>query len=172
MIFLVLTFILIIIIFYVFNIYLKKYEKFETDIDEYDKIMLNNNKKKLYKISLDKNIKIYRDECFDKCSREDCIKLDHKIKILNKCIKCNLQKNKCFKKSIIDGNCDDCNIDNIEDKLNCYETDNYGCPDPNNLNNIKTNIGVKPYYIQIPDNSLNSPFNKKCSFCWNIMDNL
>ena len=170
MIFFIIIIIIIILLFIILNIYLKNYENF--DIDQYNEIMLNNHEKKLYNISLNKNIKILRDECFDKCDKEKCIILDNRIKLLDKCIKCNIQDNKCFNKSIIGGNCDDCNIKNIENKLNCSEIDNYGCPNPKSLNNISDNIGVEPYFIEAPDNNLNSPFNKKCVFCWNIMDNL
>jgi hypothetical protein len=66
----------------------------------------------------------------------------------------------------------DCNIDNIEDKINCFSIENYGCPNPNNLNDLKINSGILPYYIEVPDNNVNSPFNKKCVFCWNLMDNI
>jgi hypothetical protein len=134
--------------------------------------MLNNYQEKLFKISLDKNMKIYYDECFDKCNKEECIKFEQKKKLLDKCIKCNMKNKKCFNKSIIGGNCDDCDIENISDKENCLAIENYGCPNPNNLNNLKINTGVLPYYLEVPDNNPNSPFNKKCVFCWNILDNI
>ena len=141
-------------------------------INKYKYTMLNNDKEKLYKISLNKNIEILRDECYDRCNREQCLILDDKIKWFEKCTKCNLQDKKCFNKSIIGGNCDDCNIDKIEDKINCSAIENYGCSHPNNLNNLSINSGTLPYYIEVPDNNINSPFNKKCVFCWNLMDNL
>ena len=134
--------------------------------------MLDNNKEKLYKIELKNDIKIYRDDCFYKCDSKSCIQLDEKKKLLNKCLKCNSQKNKCFSKSILGGICNDCSIENIEDKINCYEIGNFGCVNPNNLNNIQNNIGTEPYYIEVPDNNPNSPFDKKCVFCWNILDNI
>ena len=145
-------------------------ENFNTE--EYKKLMLNNNKKNLYKISLDKNIEILREECYDRCNKQDCEILDDKTKWFKKCMECNIQDKKCFNKSIIGGNCDDCNIDNIEDKINCFSIENYGCPNPNNLNDLKINSGILPYYIEVPDNNVNSPFNKKCVFCWNLMDNI
>jgi hypothetical protein len=162
--------IIIILLFWIINYIIKKYEYF--DINNYKKIMVNNNNKKLYKISLDKNIQIYRDDCFYKCNKEDCIKLDNKVKLMEKCMKCNLQDNKCFNKSIIGGNCDDCSIKNIEDKIDCLSIENYGCVNPDNINDFKENKGIEPYYIEIPDSNVNSPYNKKCVFCWDIMDNI
>jgi hypothetical protein len=52
-------------------------------------------------------------------------------------------------------------IENVEDKIDCYSTINYGCPSPNDLNSIN---GVRPYYIEVVDNSPVSPYNKKCVF--------
>jgi hypothetical protein len=166
----ILLFFIIIILIILYN---KKYENFYSfDTKTYRNIMLNNNKENLYKIGLAENIKIYRDDCFDKCDSKSCIQLDEKKKILNKCLKCNNQKNKCFNKSILGGICSDCSIENIEDKMNCYEIGNFGCVNPDNLNNIQNNVGTDPYYIEVPDNNPNTPFNKKCVFCWNILDNI
>ena len=117
--------IIIIIIIYKRN---KNYENFNTnivDINTYSNIMLNNDKKKLYKIGLDDNINIYEEQCFEKCDKTSCIKLENQKKILDDCLKCNSQKNKCFNKSIIGGNCDDCNNINIEDKLDCLDIKNF-----------------------------------------------
>jgi hypothetical protein len=150
----------------------QNYEDSSFSTNKYKYTMLNNNKEKLYKISLDKNIEILRDECYEKCDRKQCLILDDRTKWFEKCTKCNLQDKKCFNKSIIGGNCDDCDIDDIKDKINCSSIDNYGCANPNNLNNLSINNGVLPYYIDIPDNNVNSPFNKKCVFCWNLMDNI
>lgn len=167
-------FLIIIILFIIlFNVNYINYENFNVfDNNTYKNIMLNNNEKNLYKIGLDKNVQIYRDDCFQKCDSQSCIKLDQKRKILNKCLKCNSQKNKCFNKNIIGGVCDDCSAENSEDKINCYEIGNFGCVNPNYLNNIQNNIGIDPYYIEVPDHNINSPFNKKCVFCWNILDNI
>jgi hypothetical protein len=139
------------------------------EIKKYKTIMLDNNKKKLYKIGLNDSITVTDEDCYDKCDQSNCIKMSDKKKLLNECLKCNIQKNKCYNKSIIGGNCDDCNIENIEDKLDCYDVKNFGCPNPKNLN---YSVGVDPYYIQIKDNNINSPYNKKCVFCWNILDNI
>ena len=158
----ILLFFILFFILYYFNQELK--EKFE--INKYKKLMLNNDGKKLYKISL-KDIPILEEDCFDKCDKENCIKFYEQKKNLEKCLKCNNTKNKCFSNSIIGGLCNDCNVENIDDKLNCLSIANYGCLNPNNLD---TSFGVKPYYIEIPDDNVNSPYNKKCVFCWNILN--
>ena len=144
------------------------YERAPIYAEKYKKKMFLNDKQKLYKIGLAKDTPINREDCFDKCDARSCIQLDNMTKVLDKCIKCNGQKNKCFKKSIIGGTCDDCDESN-EDKINCYELNNFGCANPNNLNDRN---GTIPYYIEIPDNNLNSPYDKKCVFCWNILDNI
>lgn len=137
------------------------------DIDQYKKTMSDNEGKKLYRLALDKKIRIYEEDCEDKCDHTNCIKLDSMKKVLNKCLKCNKQKNKCFKRSIIGGNCDDCNEE--DDKIDCYRVANFGCANPYNL---QSNNGTQPYYIEIPDNNPNSSYTKKCVFCWNILDNI
>ena len=142
------------------------FEKFMNS-KEYKLLMLNNNKEKLYKISLDNNIPIEREDCYDKCNKNDCIKMDDKISTLSKCLKCNEQKHKCFKKDILGGSCNDCNGE--DEKINCYELQNFGCTDPSNLD---SNIGINPYFIKVPDNSITSHYNKKCVFCWNILYNI
>ena len=128
--------------------------------------MVENNKEHLYKIKLGENIQVYEEDCFNKCNRTQCIEMYEKNRILNECIKCNQQENKCFKKSIIGGVCDSCNG---EEKINCYDIHYFGCNRPDNINDFQ---GVKPYYIEIPDNHLNSPYEKKCVFCWILLDNI
>lgn len=161
-------YILIIIFFLgiIINNLKSNYEYF--DLTQYQTKMLNNNKEKLFKIGFDKNIEIRRNDCFYKCNKTDCIKLDEMGKILDKCRKCNITHNKCFRKSIIGGNCDDCDEAN-ETKINCNDIINYGCPNPTN---IDSNDGIDPYYIQLPDNNINSPYNEKCVFCWNISSDI
>jgi len=167
----IIVFIIIILLFLLINYIISKKEYF--DITEYDNIMLNNyynNFNNLYKIGLNKNIPIYRDECFDKCNAEECIKLEEKRKWLKKCNECNKIEGKCFHKSIIGGNCDDC-LPN-EEKIDCYNIDNFGCTTPSNINNLQVYNGIEPYFLEVPDNNPNSPYNKKCVFCWDIMDSL
>jgi len=169
--FYLLLFLIILLLFVMY--FTKTNENFYSfDTKNYKNIMLNNDKKHLYKIGLEQNINIYRENCFEKCDSKSCIQLDEKKKLLDKCLKCNSQKNKCFNKSIIGGICDDCSIEKIEDKMNCYEIGNFGCVNPDNLNNIQNNVGIDPYYIEVPDNNPNTPFNEKCVFCWNILDNI
>ena len=88
-------------------------------------------------------------------------------KTLDKCIKCKAE-GKCFKKSIIGGVCNDCD-ENETDKIDCYDVKNFGCPNPKDIN---YDIGVPAYYTEINDDNVNSPYNKKCVFCWNILDNI
>jgi hypothetical protein len=168
--------ILIIIIFLI--VYNNSYENFSNysepsrffDISEYKNKMFNNNDtKNLYKISLADNVKLYEEDCFQKCDRENCIKLSDRINSLEKCLKCNLQKNKCFNKTIINGSCDDCDGVEYNDKVNCLDISNYGCVNPKNIN---LHHGVKPYYIEVDTNNVESPYNKKCVFCWDLTDNI
>ena len=164
----ILLLIVLIILFLTLSIQNNTYREY-FDIAKYKEIMKNNDKKKLYKIMLNKNISLNTEDCFEKCDRTQCIKMDQKQKVLDKCLKCNSQKNKCFSHSIIGGNCDDCDGLKEEDKIDCFNVQNFGCTDPYN---IDSNNGVFPYYIEMPDNNLNSPYNKKCVFCWNMLDNI
>ena len=59
--------------------------------------------------------------------------------------------------------------DKFEDKLDCYNVQNFGCTNPNNFDSLN---GTDPYFINIPNNNVNSPYNKKCVFCWQIQDNI
>lgn len=139
--------------------------------DEYQKLMLKNFKSKdgnrnFYKIGLNK-LELLKEDCFEKCDSRECIKMNELQKNLDKCLKCNSQKNKCFKKTIIGGICDDCSDDTK--KIDCYDIQNFGCTNPVN---IDYNRGVDPYFISINDNNVNSPYDKKCVFCWNISNEI
>jgi len=162
----ILYIILILILIIIFLLLCFKNKKEYFNIPTYKNIMLDNNKKKLFKIGLDKDISIDTEDCYEKCDYENCTKMNDMRRELKKCVECNSQKNKCFKKSIIGGLCDDCDS---EDKMDCYNVDNFGCTDPNN---IQYNIGVKPYFVEINDDSVISPYNKKCAFCWNLLDSI
>lgn len=166
---LLLIIILLLCFLYKYNYYLNNYYIESFDISKYKEIMKNNNKKNLYKISLNPNISLNIEDCFQKCNNTDCIKMDTMSKVLDKCLKCNSQKNKCFNKSIIGGTCDDCDGIDINDKVDCFNLQNFGCTNPYNFDD---NNGTFPYFIEVPDNNLNSPFNKKCVFCWQFQDNL
>lgn len=176
MIFEIMIFIMIILFFilYYTNYLFEYYDNINNNIDinSYKKMMLDNDKKNLYKIGLSNNINVYTDDCNEKCDATKCTLLNERTKSLNKCIECNSQKYKCYKngvESITGGSCEDCDIENVDDKLNCFSTDNYGCPPPHDLNSIN---GVRPYYVEINNNSPVSPYNQKCVFCNNIFDNL
>lgn len=166
---LIIIFMFLFFILYFNNYFYEYFEQNNVNIDEYKYLMLNNNEKKLYNIELGNSIDVFSEDCYDKCNKKSCIELDERKKNLNNCLKCNMQKNKCYNKSITGGVCNDCDIKNIDDKMNCFDINNFGCP---SIKNIENNNGVIPYYIQIPDNNINSPYNKKCIFCWNIKDNL
>jgi hypothetical protein len=134
---------------------------------QYKQLMLNNNKEKLYKVGLSENTPIYTEGCFDKCDDKSCKIMYERKKNLDKCLQCNSNEKKCFRKSITGGNCDDC-MDN-EKQIDCLDIYNYGCVPPNNLNLVR---GVDPYFIQIPDNNPNSLYDQKCVFCWNILNGI
>ena len=164
-------FIILCIIFYITsyqNMNIDYYDNLYTP-SEYKLKMLNNNKAELFKLKLEKTTPIYTEDCYQKCDAKECMKLDQKKKLLNKCLQCNSQKNKCYDKSIIGGICNDCKTEDIKDKIDCYNINNFGCS-PNN--NLESNKGIPPYYIQIPDDNINTPYDKKCVFCWNILDNI
>ena len=137
-------------------------------VKDYSYLMKNNNEENLFKVGLSLNTPIYTEDCFEKCDNKSCKILYERDKNLNKCLQCNATKNKCFRKSIIGGNCEDCD-ETKEDKSDCNNIYNYGCVPPYNLNSVE---GVKPYYIQVADNNPASPYNKKCVFCWNILNNI
>lgn len=137
------------------------------DINTYKKIMLNNDQKKLFNIQLEEDITLYKEDCRSKCNYIDCFRFDQLQNSLKKCLECNSQNGRCFNNSIIGGNCDYCTSE--DEKMNCYDINNFGCANPENL---QSNDGIEPYYIEVPDNNINSPFDKKCVFCWNILDNI
>ena len=139
--------------------------------DEYKKFMLKNFKstngnRNFYKIGLNK-IELLKEDCFEKCDSRECIKMNELQKNLDACLKCNSQKNKCFRKTIIGGICDDCSDDTK--KIDCYDIQNFGSTNPIN---IDYNRGIEPYFISINDDNINSPYDKKCVFSWNISNEI
>ena len=157
--------IIFIIIFFIF-LFIFLYIKITSNV--FIELFDISDNRQLYKLKIREDTLIQTEDCDDKCDKSNCIKLKDKLKVLNNCVKCNKQRNKCFNKSIIGGNCDDC-IGDEENKIDCYDIRNFGCNDNNNL---QINKGVSPYYIQVPDNSVNSSYDMKCAFCWNILDNV
>ena len=54
--------------------------------------------------------------------------------------------------------------DNLK-KMNCNHKNDIGCTNPDDIFGLE---GVEPYYIEVPSNNSNSPFDKKCVFCWEL----
>lgn len=104
-------------------------------------------------------------DCSSKCKSEDCIKMDRMTRDFENCITCHKNPKKCFRKSIIGGNCDDCREG--EKQIKCNDTNEFGCVPPHDLNSYE---GVKPYFIQLESKNLNSPYDEQCIFCWQIKD--
>ncbi len=163
-------FVIIIVVVGFLFVYLRK-NSFENFID---KINLSELRKKLTD-NLNKNtvtvmkvpselIEKDEDTCDIKCDAQSCIQMKEMRKNLEKCIECS-QKKKCFRKTIIGGNCDDCQPG--ETPLDCSDTRNFGCAPPHNIQSYE---GSLPYFISVPSKDLNSPFDSKCIFCWQFSD--
>lgn len=158
------VFLLILCIIFVF-LYFYSIEPFENkmvlNVQDYRNFIMENDNKTLIKPKLFKNA-IETEDCALKCNDQDCIKLNEMKRNFENCQKCTLE-GKCFHKTIIGGNCDDCQPD--EKPMDCARTDNFGCTNPNNLNSFQ---GTAPYYIEIADYNVYSPFDQKCVFCWQL----
>lgn len=111
------------------------------------------------------NESIKTEDCDSKCDASDCKIMRQMKKNLQECVKCHENPKKCFRRSIIGGNCDDCLKD--EKQIDCSSTKEFGCTPPHNVFSYD---GSLPYFIEIPDDNLNSPYDKKCVFCWQISD--
>ena len=154
----------IIVILLLTNNNIEQYEKYTNKISKKDlENKLLNIKNNIYNVSLSKNIKIQRKNCFQKCNYQDCVNFYHATQNYNKCIECQKNKNKCFKDLDTYGACDNCTKD--LNKNNCKNINKYGCTNPYN---IFSNKGIQPYFIEVPSNNNNSPFDSKCVFCWNL----
>ncbi len=106
---------------------------------------------------------IKTEDCSSKCDQKDCEIMEIMKKNLIKCIDCHKNPKKCFRKSIIGGNCDDCLPG--EQQIDCKNTKEFGCVPPHNVYSYD---GSLPYFIEVDDKNLNSPYDKKCVFCWQI----
>ena len=156
--------ILFIILFILICVRKRIDEKFtQMSLKDYQNLMLNNNEKRIYKLHI-KESEVRDEQCFQKCNEQDCIKMESMKKNLKNCMEC-YQKGKCFKKSVIGGNCDDCMGD--EKPIDCLDTKNFGCTNYSNFNSFK---GSPPYFFELQDYSVTSPFDQKCVFCWQIPD--
>ncbi len=103
------------------------------------------------------------EDCSSKCDQKDCIIMENMKKNLTECIECHKNPKKCFRKSVIGGNCDDCLPE--EKQIDCSNTREFGCVPPHNIYSYN---GTLPYFIEVDDKNLNSPYDKKCVFCWQI----
>ena len=50
-------------------------------------------------------------------------------------------------------------------EFTCNDKNNIGCTNPDDLFGSE---GVEPYYIEVASDISNSPFDKKCVFCWQL----
>jgi hypothetical protein len=158
-------FIIILVLIFIrkYNIYeIEKFSNIVLSQKKFNKFILNKTSNTSYKVGL-KDVKIQRENCFDKCGAEDCIKLYMKTKNYKRCTECQKDENKCFNKLYTLGDCNMCG-DNLK-RMNCNHKNDIGCTDPNDIFGLE---GVEPYYIEVPSNNSNSPFDKKCVFCWQL----
>lgn len=118
---------------------------------------------KIYKAKLNGVIRILQKGCYDRCSKKECEKLYSYIQSAEDCLKCQKNKNNCYHKELVTGYCSPC--EKNEKQNSCMLVNKFGCPNPNDLNNMN---GIMPYYYEVKSNSVNSPYNTECKFCWNL----
>ncbi len=152
---------LFIILFIIYKLFL--YNKEDFDLQIWQNILKKNLSDSVATIMTIPPKEIRSDNCYGKCDERDCNMMETMKKNLSKCIECHKNPKKCFRKSIIGGNCDDCLPD--EKQIDCKSTKELGCVPPHNVYSYD---GSYPYFIQIPDKNLNSPYDRKCVFCWQI----
>ena len=170
-------FIVFIILFKLVLLFYLAYKPFATRKENYEnepkkislqnlRNLLTNNLMKgtITRMTIPKEI-LETEDCSSKCDYEDCIKMDRMKRNLKDCEVCQMDPKKCFRKSIIGGNCEDCMEG--EEQMNCLSTDNFGCTSPADINSME---GAPPYFISVPDDNLNSPYDKKCIMCWQIKE--
>ena len=142
-----------------------------TDISLFNRSFCEDNiKKNIYKVP-DKIVKsklkgythILEKGCFDRCPKKECEKLYSYINSAKECLKCHQNKKNCYHKKMVGGYCSPC--DKNEEQVSCLNVNRFGCPNPNDLNNMN---GVMPYYYQVKTNSVNSAYDTECRFCWNL----
>lgn len=158
---------IIILIFFGYHVMYKSTNKKVENLEFQNlknKLISNLDRSKVTIMQLN-NKEIRREDCELQCDAQDCLKMKEMEKMLKKCTECHTNPNKCFRKSIIGGNCDDC--EEGEKQMDCSDTRNFGCAPPHN---IQSYDGSLPYFLQVPDYNLNSPYDKKCVFCWQLSD--
>ncbi len=179
-IFILLISILILIVIY---IYINKYKsngKKEYFLNEEENI---NNIKEIsnpiqYKDLLFKNLEhgvltkmkikpsdVQREDCAEKCGEKECKIMFEQKRNLDACNMCHKNKNKCYKKSITGGNCEDC-LDG-EVQIKCNDVSNFGAPNPNDL---FSKNGVDPYFVIKTTFSPNSDMSQECRFSYDLND--
>ncbi len=179
-IFILLISILILIVIY---IYINKYKsngKKEYFLNEEENI---NNIKEIsnpiqYKDLLFKNLEhgvltkmkikpsdVQREDCAEKCGEKECKIMFEQKRNLDACNLCHKNKNKCYKKSITGGNCEDC-LDG-EVQIKCNDVSNFGALNPNDL---FSKNGVDPYFVIKTTFSPNSDMSQECRFSYDLND--
>lgn len=161
---LILILIIIIIIYKYYNVkeYFNELIYDTTPLTGYNNLVNRLKKNILTKYKIRKN-EIKYEDCFEKCDTQKCMQMIEQTKQYEKCFKCHKNKNKCYRKSIIGGNCDDC-LEG-EKQIKCNDIKNFGCL---NYNNLYDTNGVKPYYVEAKYENPNSPYNSQCIFCFDL----
>ena len=116
----------------------------------------------LYK--LDPSQKIYTSvsDCNKYCSEKNCLKMQRRLYILNKCLECK-NKGMCLNNSQIEPTCTICSENTNK---TCLEDRSFTCPNPNNIYSLEQ---TPPYFIiNKVYNNINSSTNDSCTFCWNL----
>jgi hypothetical protein len=157
-------FIILFILFYYYSLWKEnKIIQENFDLQQWKNTLKNNLLNSVATIMTVPPNEVRTEDCSLKCDAQNCQIMNIMKKNLTECIECHKNPKKCFRKSIIGGNCDDC-LPN-EQQINCKSTKEFGCTPPHNIYSYE---GTLPYYIQVPDDNLNSPFDQKCIFCWQI----
>ncbi len=139
--------------------------KFISNPVELKNTLLNNLKKGvLTKIKIQEK-DVRREDCAEKCGEKECKIMEERQRNLDACNKCHSNPKKCYKKSISGGNCEYC-LDG-EKQIQCNNVSNFGCFNPNNLDNIE---GVDPYFVIKTNYSKNNDISQECRFCYDFTD--
>lgn len=108
---------------------------------------------------------VQREDCPEKCGEKDCKIMFEQKRNLDSCNLCHKNKNKCYKKSITGGNCEDCLEGDIQ--MKCNDVSNFGAPNPNDL---FSKNGVDPYFVIKTTFSPNNDMNQECRFSYDLND--
>ncbi len=112
----------------------------------------------------DKDVR--REDCDEKCGAKECKIMYERRRNLDECKKCHKSgSNKCYRKSITGGNCEDC-LEG-EKQIKCEDVSNFGCVNPQNF---FSKIGVDPYYVIKTSFSQNGDISQECRFCNDFTD--